>query len=512
MKISKSKNNFLKLGLLAIFIGNCSTLNMANASVKYYDVSTALPRTIITTDPELDDLNSMLRALLYSNEVNISGLVISSSRFHYSGDDKSGVKPYRWYDPSHKSHIEMAIDAYSKAYNNLKNHDKNYPSPKSLRELYRVGNIKNIGDMSEDTPGSNLIKQILLDDQDGQVFLQAWGGLNTIAKALASIQSEYSNSSEWPKIYEKVCKKAVITSYGLQDSTYSEYIKPNWPDIQTREVKTNIWGYSGRRTVLPEDKVYFSKDWMQANVSSVGPMGSEYRVWGDGKQIAAGFDDEDYFGLPNMTKEQLEAKGYKVWMPPKETGSYISEGDSSNFALLINNGLDNWADPTWGGWGGRQSVDPADNNHWSNATSQDMAPDGTYPDGYFAARWWGDIQRDFAARLQWTVHGSYSDANHAPVVNVKEGNRVDASQGDVVKLTPITSDPDGNKVNTVLWQYKEAGTYAGTVELKKNDSGQWSMVIPESANSGDTIHVIVESKDDGDPVMTRYQRVIVTVK
>lgn len=40
----------------------------------------AAPRTIITTDPELDDLNSMLRLLLYSNEIDIVGLVYSSSR------------------------------------------------------------------------------------------------------------------------------------------------------------------------------------------------------------------------------------------------------------------------------------------------------------------------------------------------------------------------------------------------------------------------------------------------
>jgi hypothetical protein len=33
------------------------------------------PRTIVTTDPELDDLNSLLRLLLYSNEIDIVGLV-----------------------------------------------------------------------------------------------------------------------------------------------------------------------------------------------------------------------------------------------------------------------------------------------------------------------------------------------------------------------------------------------------------------------------------------------------
>jgi hypothetical protein len=502
----------LKLGLLSISIGGCFSVNMASAEVDYHDVITPLPRTIITTDPELDDLNSMLRTLLYSNEIKISGLVVSSSRFHYSGDKSLGIDPYRWYSASGKSHIEIAIDAYSKVYNNLKNHDKNYPSPQSLTELYRLGNIKNVGDMLDDTSGSDLIKQVLLDDQDGLVFLQAWGGLNTIARALASIQTEYGTSPDWPHIHEKVSKKAVITSFGLQDSTYNEYIKPNWPDIQTREVSTNIWGYFARNTVLPEDKIYLSKDWIQANVSSITPMGSEYRVWGDGKQMAAGFDDEDYFGLSNLSKEQLEDKGYKVWMPPQEKGSFISEGDSSNFAILINNGLDSWADPKWGGWGGRQSVDPTDSSHWSNANSKDMAPDGSYPDDYAASRWWGDIQRDFSARLQWSIRSSFAEANHAPTIKIKEGNRVGAHQGDIVKLTPITSDPDGNSVSTVLWYYKEASIYSGSIEIKTHDTGQWTFTIPEDAKVGDTLHIIAESQDDGSPSMTRYQRIIVTVK
>ena len=46
------------------------------------------PRTIVTADPELDDLNSMIRFLLYSNEVEVEGLVYASSRFHWRGDGR----------------------------------------------------------------------------------------------------------------------------------------------------------------------------------------------------------------------------------------------------------------------------------------------------------------------------------------------------------------------------------------------------------------------------------------
>ena len=46
------------------------------------------PRTIVTTDPELDDTNSLVRFLLYAGEVETEGLIYASSQFHWRGDGK----------------------------------------------------------------------------------------------------------------------------------------------------------------------------------------------------------------------------------------------------------------------------------------------------------------------------------------------------------------------------------------------------------------------------------------
>ena len=46
------------------------------------------PRTIVTTDEEIDDVNSFIRMLLYSNEYSVEGLIYSSSMWHYKGDEK----------------------------------------------------------------------------------------------------------------------------------------------------------------------------------------------------------------------------------------------------------------------------------------------------------------------------------------------------------------------------------------------------------------------------------------
>lgn len=42
----------------------------------------------MTTDGEIDDVDSFIRMLLYSNEFHLEGLVYSSSMWHYKGDGK----------------------------------------------------------------------------------------------------------------------------------------------------------------------------------------------------------------------------------------------------------------------------------------------------------------------------------------------------------------------------------------------------------------------------------------
>jgi hypothetical protein len=467
-------------------------------------------RTIVTTDPELDDLNSLLRMLLYSNEIDIEGLVYSSSQHHFEGDPEAGVAPFRWPEPDAVFHIDTAVNAYEASYDNLKVHDSTFPAPEQLRSLIKWGNVKTKGDMAEPTEGSDWIKDKILDDEAGELFLEAWGGPNTIARALLSIQEQYEGTAEWPAIQQKVYDKVVLTSFGQQDDTFATYIRPNWPELRQREVSTSIWGYGARNSALPEWQKYLSPEWTAENVSSVGPIGAEYRVWGDGKQMAAGFDDEDYFGLSGYTREELEAMGYGVWTPPQSKGAWISEGDSSNFALLIDNGLRNWEDPTWGGWGGRQAVNPADPYQWRNRGVTDIGPDGQPRSDFSAGRWFEDFQLDFAARLQWSVTPEYADANHGPETSVKEGLDLGVVRGEKVTLHGTASDPDGDALGLRWWQYSEADTYAGTVALTGATTRNATFTVPADAKTGDTIHLLFEAKDpDG---LKEWERVVLTVQ
>src|SRR5690242_1161628 len=46
------------------------------------------PRAVVTTDMEQDDYASLIRYLLYTNDLDTEGIVYTSGRFHWAGDGK----------------------------------------------------------------------------------------------------------------------------------------------------------------------------------------------------------------------------------------------------------------------------------------------------------------------------------------------------------------------------------------------------------------------------------------
>lgn len=517
-------------------------------------------RTVIMHDPELDDLNTFLRYLLYSNQFETEAIIYSSSRFHWKGDGNGtlfngesehtpfGIGPiasWRWDEGSEFMHD--AVKAYEKVYENLKIHEEGYPEPELLLSRIYNGNIEFPGDISKDSPGSMRIRELILDDVPGKLFLLTGAGHSTLARALKSIEESYKDTSEWKVLYKKICDKVLIQSFGDQDLVYANYVGPNWPDIEFREVATTIWGYFARKVALPHDQKYLSASWMREHVSSVGPFGELYMVWGDGKQMHKN-DIADYFGFSNVSVEQLKAMGYIPWYgTPEEEGAWISEGDTSMYMNLIDNGLDAHIAAGYGGWGGRNGAD--------------IDQDGNRSNEYASARWFGAAQRDFAARMQWTVTPNYSEANHPPKIAVEGGDCRIVRPGEWVELIGKAVDPDHDHLIGKWWQYTEAGTYPKKLALTVNgvvtekgdqsafmdamlgQSGPFTMPkmsypfkvvppkspeitsfvndsiemtcgfkIPSDVTDGQTIHMIFEVTDCGPYAMTTYQRIVLTVE
>ena len=69
--------------------GNRNSGGVAHPVISRMSPKSKKPRTIITTDGEIDDVDSFIRMLLYANEFNIEGLIYSSSQWHYKGDGKA---------------------------------------------------------------------------------------------------------------------------------------------------------------------------------------------------------------------------------------------------------------------------------------------------------------------------------------------------------------------------------------------------------------------------------------
>jgi hypothetical protein len=57
-----------------------------------------------------------------------------------------------------------------------------------------------------------------------------------------------------------------------------------------------------------------------------------------------------------------------------------------------------------------------------------------------------------------------------------------------------------------------AGTYPGDVRFSGQASLNTTFRVPDDAQPGQTIHLILEATDNGTPPLTRYQRVIVRVQ
>lgn len=207
---------------------------------------------------------------------------------------------------------------------------------------------------------------------------------------------------------------------------------------------------------------------------------------------------------------------------------------------MIDNGLRSLEDPTYGGWGGRFGY--ASNQLYINNVLDYDVTTNQYEAQYSLTRWFDDIQNDFAARVEWTLTPNTDEVNHAPVVSVKEGVDINAIAGQEIVLTAEANDQDGDDLTYKWWRYFEADTYqdskstkedveddslglllnitreldenevVDSIEIFNGESEKMSFVVPEDAESGDTIHMIVEVQDSGKYQLKQYQRIIITVE
>lgn len=440
------------------------------------------PRVIVMTDAEVDDRSSMVHLLLCSNEVDIEGIIQAASFSHPMGH-------------SNEPWLSDMIEHYAQVYPNLKLHADGYPSPEKLRSVCLIGDEDPThivvegngmnrfpGDKSRidptdwaETPGSKKIVETLLDADSRKVYLLAWGGGNTAAKAFQVLKDKYS-----PEEYQRAVRKAVMYNIWYQDGA-GNYIETYHPGV-TMLVSYGFlgtWAYGALR---------YSEDFVKYRFHKDNPLVADY---------------------PN---------------------EYINEGDSPSFFYVLGNGLRGYEDPTWGGWGGRFYKVEGLANVYRDVNKL----------SYQA--WTEYILRDLEVRSSWCSTDQVDDANHYPTIELDKPLAFAVQSGETVEIHAKVTDADKPNpeamwkrygtlwqqqgmtkesfmsrskdmrplpCHTDWWQYKEAGTCTQWVTIRQVPQGI-SFVAP-MVNKTETLHLIVEATDQGEPALTKFARVVVTI-
>jgi len=218
------------------------------------------------------------------------------------------------------------------------------------------------------------------------------------------------------------------------------------------------------------------------------------------------------------------------------------EGDTPSFLSLIPNGLNKAEKPEWGGWGGRYELykpdfatqkrgnsgvtsEPETREIWTNA-SDTYTPYMTKEYGRAVGsdtlsfsgdkvtlwRWRDDFQNDFAARMDWCIK-SYEDANHPPLPVLGHLDQITVKSGEGFTLDAFdTTDPDGDNFSFLWFHYPEAGTYNNPIQVNGAENVHMAYFTAPAVDKEETAHFVLKVTDKGEPKLSRYQRVIVTIK
>jgi hypothetical protein len=460
------------------------------------------PRVFVLTDVgnEPDDQMSFVRLLLYSNELDLEGLVATTSTWQ-----KEKVLPET---------LRKLIAAYGEVRPNLLEHGPDWPDAAKLDAMVASGQpAYGMAAVGPDkmSPGAEALVRAGDRPDPRPLWVSVWGGANTLAQALLHVRA-----TRPPAEVAKFVLKLRISSISDQDDAgpwiRREFpdlfyvVKPSGPDGSEYYYAswTGISGDAYYRNCVGANAAIVTNEWLDAHIRAKGPLGKLY---------------------------------------PKF--AFIMEGDTPSFLGLTNNGLNSYRNPSWGGWGGRYVLgQPYGETHpiWTQGgdlfgrvTSQDTVTgvDGkTYTSDHATIwRWREAFQNDFAARMDWTIK-PYARANHNPAVTVN-GERgtapifVDAQVGKPVMLDASASrDPDGQSLRYTWFHYGEAGFVPGqgmaAVTIANGDTPRATVTptaacrpnwlqIPMACPTG-VAHVILAVTDNGSPALTTYRRVVLNVR
>ncbi|WP_233982556.1 DUF1593 domain-containing protein [Pectobacterium versatile] len=236
----------------------------------------AKPRVFVLTDigNEPDDQMSLTRFLLYSNEMNVEGLVATTSTWQRN--------------KIHTDMIDLVISHYGEVQPNLLKHAEGFPALSQLKAVVAPGiagyGLAATGE-GKNTAGSDLLVQAIEKsiDPNSPLFINLWGGANTLAQSLKDLSAKHSASQ-----VKALTRNLIVYSISDQDDA-GFWVRQNYPEITyivdpssqngedyARATWTGISGDKYYRNAPGADFTTVSQHWLDENIRGKGPMGKGY--------------------------------------------------------------------------------------------------------------------------------------------------------------------------------------------------------------------------------------------
>jgi hypothetical protein len=442
---------------------------------------------------------SFVRLLLYSNQLDLEAMIASTSTWQKKA--------------THPETMHALIRAYGQVRENLLLHAQGWPTEDYLGERVYEGQsaygLAATGSGMSSAGSKALARAIELDDPR-PLWICVWGGANTLAQALIDLRAIKGEDA-----MRVLVARLRVYSVSDQDDA-GPWIRREFPGL-----------FYIVKPSAPNSEDYYLATW-------TGISGDLYYRNGEGANTSVVTNE--------WLNQNIRSKGPLGKVYPRFM--FIMEGDTPTFLGLIDNGLNAYRRPDWGGWGGRYVyLQPYGESHpiwtqggdeFARGTSQDsvVGIDGRthVSDQASIWRWREAFQNDFAARMDWSIK-DFAHANHNPmvVVNGKAGTEpvelsVDAGRTITLDATG-SSDPDQGQSLTYNWfayseagltgthaadvAIKDAGSPKATIEIKSPCRPLWLPGFP--CRGAGVVHIILAVTDSGSPRLTSYRRIILHV-
>jgi hypothetical protein len=435
-----------------VLIGVCLALVESQAAPPV-----SRPRLIVETDAggDPDDEQSLVRFLLYANEWDVEGIIVNRSVAR-EGENRNTER-------TGLGIVRRQLDAYAACYPNLRTHDKRYPAPDVLRR-------RTVAGYADTDDGVALIIAAVDRPDPRPVWFLNWGtddgsGESSLKRALDRILRQRGQEG-----YAKFKNRLRLSS----DDQFGEH-------TTTRLPSWKLWV----DTFRPEQD---RKRW--------------YHRFSALTATAGGFD---------IQRDVLTGHGPLGALYPTNTTHTQKEGDTMTFLYLVPTGMNDPEQPTWGSWAGRYGQNPEAPNkpyYWANQVD---TWEGTTGRDNTLRRWAVALQNDFRARLDWCVQ-PFAKANHPPKPAVRGAlTRTVISGTEVVLDASSSTDPDRQTLRFAWQFYPEVGSYRGEMPALRGAETARAAFIAPVVEKTQTLHILLSVTDTGEPSLTRYRRIVITL-